>query len=167
MRALRGLGDIYEQGGHRRRAISCYTALLATQPENLEIAIKYSNLLPIPELTVGLEAVYRARPAANAKPQHHMAYLNHAVVYKEWAERTRAGLMPYHATRMNELFFKYAAADRDEYKKIAERVLEEKPNDKSSVAAMACTLFSLGRRIEAEPFFKRMALEPKMQLQRR
>ncbi len=157
VRALRGLGDIYEKATARRFAIKCYTKILAIQPDNLEIAIRYSNLLSIPELTVGLEAVIRARPADNAKPQRLFAYLNHTATYKEWAERTRAGLMPYHATKMDELFFTYGAAERDEYMRVAERVLQANAEDKGAIAAMACTLFSLGRRVESEIYFEKLS----------
>jgi hypothetical protein len=125
--------------------------------KGLDNAIKYSNLLSIPELTTGLEALERARPAPGAKRQYSLGYLNHAVVYKEWAERARRGLMPYHATRMGELFFNFAASDRDEYERIADEVLATKPNDKASITAKACALFSRGRHVEAESYFKQIA----------
>jgi tetratricopeptide (TPR) repeat protein len=157
LRALRGLGEIYEISGFRRRAIDYYKAFLTQQPDGLQIAIKYSNLLSIPELTTGLQALERARPAPGANSQFHLLYLSHAVVYKEWAERARRHLMPYHATRMDELFFTFAASDRDEYGRIADNVLATKPHDRASLAAKASTLFSLGRRVEAEAYFKKMA----------
>jgi len=158
IRALQGLGEIYEQAGYRRLAIKSYQALLALKPEALDVAIKYSNLLPIPELTNGMDALLRARPGPEAKIQQRMGYLSHTVVYKEWAERARRGLMPYHATQLDEMFFTFSAADRDEYERLAGEVLVVKPNDKSATSAMACTLFSRGKRVESEPFFHRIGI---------
>lgn len=157
-RALQGLGEIYEQAGYRRLAIKSYQALLALKPDALDVAIKYSNLLPIPELTNGMDALLRAKPAADAKVQFRMGYFSHTVVYKEWAERARRGQMPYHATRLDEMFFTYAAAERDEYQRLAGEVLAQKPNDKAATSAMACTLFSRGQRAECEPFFRQVGV---------
>jgi tetratricopeptide (TPR) repeat protein len=156
LRALNGLGDIYDVAGYRRRAKEFYKQYLANHPDGLDVAIKYSNLLSIGELTTGLEALERAKPAVTAKAKLRLGYLNHTVVYKEWAERARRSLMPYHATRMDELFFNYAANDRDEYERLADEVLLSKPNDKQATVAKAHALLSRNRRLEAEPFFKKI-----------
>lgn len=156
-RALLGLGEIYEQAGYRRLAIKAYRSLLDIQPKNLAVAIKYSNLLPIPELTEGWARVEAARPTPDASAQTHLTYYNHAVVYKEWAERARRNLMPYHATRLDEMFFSYAAAERDVYEATADRVLGIDAANKAALTAKAIALFSRGRRTDAEPYFFEVA----------
>lgn len=159
LRALVGLGELYENAGYNRQAVACYKTYLKRQPTNLTVAIKYSNLLTIPELVEGLAAVERAKPVPGSKPKHLLGYYSHAVIYKEWAERARHSLMPYHATSMDELFFKYGAEDRDEYEAIADRVLKDNPSDKWAVTSKASALFSRLKRLEAEPYYKLIAEE--------
>ena len=156
-RALAGLGEIYELADYRNHAVSCYKALLKLQPSNLAIAIRFSNLCRIPDLPEGMAAVERARPPPTSKPLHQLSYLSHAVFYKEWTERAKRGLMPYHVTRMDELFFHYAAADLNEYEAIADRLLAENPDMRAGISSKADSLFTKRRRHEAEPFYHRVA----------
>jgi tetratricopeptide (TPR) repeat protein len=156
-RALIGMGEIYDSSGYRQQAVNFYRALLKIEPHNLAIAIKYSNLLRQPDLPLGMAALEAAQPPRDGKVMQRMAYLSHAVFYKEWAERAKRGLMPYHVTSIDELFFKYAADDRDEYGDLADILLKKDPNGRYGISAKADVLFTTRRRHEAEPYFVKMA----------
>lgn len=155
-RALMGLGDIYETNSYRQLALQCYETALTVKPDNLALAIKTSNLYAIPDLPRGLTLLEKVRPGANAPLKQKLAYLSHLVTYKEWAVRVRYDLMPYHVTRLDEQFFKYAAPDRDEYEALADQILIAEPSNKAGISAKASCLFSRGKRHEAEPFYRRL-----------
>lgn len=157
MRALTGMGEIYEQSGRRAEAIDCYRAALELDPGNTQLAITYSGLLPSSELAQGLAALTRAAPPSGAALKTRLSYLNHFAMYKEWAERAARGLMPYHATALDDAFFHFAAPERDEYGAVAEQILAQDPADLDALGAKAAVLLSRGERLASEPVFAQLA----------
>jgi predicted O-linked N-acetylglucosamine transferase (SPINDLY family) len=156
-RALIGLGEIQETAGDRKGAIELYRAALVREPTNLPLAVRYARILPIAQLGQGLAALVAAQPPAQAGLPTQLAYLNQLAPYREWAERAKNGQMPYHATSLSELYFKYAEVARDDYERVADAVLSQNPQSEDAIGAKAVCLMSRGRRADAEILFARMA----------
>jgi tetratricopeptide (TPR) repeat protein len=153
-RSLVGVADIYEQAGYIQLAAETYGAAADANPKSIDAAIKYSRLLPIPDLPKGLLALDRAKPPSDAPTKARLGFLEHYVTYKEWAERVRHGMMPYHVTSLDEAFFKFAARELDEFADVVAKFEKEYPDKKGILISKASNFFCRGRRLEAENYYK-------------
>jgi tetratricopeptide (TPR) repeat protein len=157
LRALTGIGEVYEQADYRNLAIEAYGRVMALDPTNAVVAVKYFGLLPIPDLPAGLAVLDRAKPSPDAKVKVRMNFLHQYVVFREWADRARNGQMPHHSASIDDSFFRYAAADRDEFERLADSVLAENKDDRGGISMKSLCVFSRGDRLGAEPYFAMQA----------
>jgi predicted O-linked N-acetylglucosamine transferase (SPINDLY family) len=157
VRALIGLGEIQESIGDRNGAVELYRTALVSEPTNLPLALRYSRLLPIEKLGLGLAALIAARPSPKVALPAQLAYLNQLAPYLEWAERAKNGQMPYHAASLGELYFQYADKVRDDYERVADAILSQDADNEDAIGAKAVCLMSRGRRSDAASYFSRMA----------
>ena len=157
VRALLGMGEIYEQSGYTEHAIASYRKALDQDEKNVEAAVKFSRLLPIPRLPEGLAALDKARPSKDVHDKQRLGFLDHYVAYKEWAERVRHNQLPYHSVSLNEAFFHYASAEHQEFESIADRLLKQTPDYKAAILTKASCLFTRDKRLEAQPYYEKVA----------
>jgi len=157
LRALAGLAEVYEATGQRSLAISHYESALAVDPNNGGLAIKYVALLPAHRLPQGLAALEKAAPKQDAPLKTRLNFLNQHVLYKEWGDRILHGLNAYHANSFEESHFQFASSLRDSYHAIADQILAQNSNDLDAIGAKAVSLLSLGRPLESEIFFQKIA----------
>lgn len=157
-RSLYAMGEIYEEANERERAIACYERILDVVPGgDVSTAIKLSYLLTGPDLQRGMAALEKSRPAKDRGLKHQVTFLNHYVIYKEWAERYKHGQLVGHVSSLSESFFTYAAKERDELERAVDEFLKEEPHNKNANGIKAACLLSKGKRIEAEQFYRKAA----------
>jgi len=156
-RSLTGLGQIAVKDGDIDLAIEYFGRALYDDPTNSNLAIEWSKLLPIGDLSKGLSALNFAKPGKSSAIREQIAYLAHLIPYSEQANRAQTGKMPYHQDCIDNPIFQFEVRQVTDYLKLAEEVLSQTPNDKTALTAKAMALFCLGKRQDAGPVFAILA----------
>lgn len=155
--ALMKLGTFTEAMENKPGARDCYRRALEAQPGDLQATSKYTSLIfdKDPELSVQLweEALSRAGDSIDRKT----AAYDQLVCHKEWWERIKRGEMPYHAARLSDLFFTYAANEVQAWDALNQQRLAMHPGNPSLLAAAGLSRFCLRDRHGAEPLFRAAA----------
>ncbi len=145
------LAGIKDKSGDKPGARECYRAAMEGSPDDIVAAIKFTgaNWTKDPEGAVAI--MERLLNTVGAKDLEKRAQiLETLVLQKEWWERMRRGLMPYHATDVSELFYKYALDLAKDYEQTNIKRLNG-PNPKMARQALGYARFVLGDRLGAEP----------------
>jgi len=149
--ALMKLGAIREAIGDKPGARDCYGRALGARPRDFHATAKYTAFLK-PEAAVPLWEDVLAGAGDNLELK--AAALEQLVCSKEWWERIRRGEMPYHASRLDELFFNYAQGYVKEWDDTNQARLAKKPGDPAVLIAAGLSRFSLKDRHGAERLFR-------------
>jgi pseudaminic acid cytidylyltransferase len=153
---LTKLGALKELMGDKPGARDCYQAALAARPGDFHATSKYTALSfeKDPETAVRLleDALANAGENLNRKA----AILNQLLSKKEWWERIQRGEMPYHASRVDELFFKYAQPYALELGATHQARLDANPTNTSIIYDLGLAKFFLNQRHDAERLFERV-----------
>jgi len=144
------LGEIYEQIGNRRAARDYYRQATEAAPKDVTIATKYAiaSWADDPAETAAVLDRHLARDDIDASSRAKI--IMGLIIYKEFYERIKRGLMPYHATSLDELFFTYAAKEFEEFFKYSVEEAEKNPADFGPQVRKFLSLFCSRRRIEAQ-----------------
>ena len=144
------LGEIKEQGGDRKRASEFYRQAKKADEKDLSAAIKYAiaSWDDDPAETAAVLDQHLKRSALDSNER--IKILISLIIYKEFNERIKRGLMPYHATSLDELFFTYTAAEFAELKKLCLESAENNPTDPGLQIKKFLALFCSNDRIGAQ-----------------
>ncbi|MBL8630564.1 MAG: tetratricopeptide repeat protein [Rhodospirillaceae bacterium] len=151
--SLLGAAEIYEQTGRRTLAIDHYEKALARTPHDLNLFRRFSKLLPFSQSPRVLAALERARPADNAPLGLRLEYEATLITWKEAAARASRGL-PSSARSLDDLFFNFAAQERDKYEAMIDGLLLENQGNVHAATAKATCLMARGKRKESEKYFQ-------------
>lgn len=154
--ALLGLAEVYEEKGERTRAVEFFRKAWDAQPEDIEVAIRYASLAAEdnPDEPGRVIATLLAVPGlSNAK---RLRVLGALLMFEEFGERMKRGLMPYHAMALDEMFFKFAAAGFAAYRDAAFAAIQEQPNDGNNLIAAMLAHFCVREYPQAEAMLKRL-----------
>jgi len=123
------LGEISERGGDRRSARTYYKQAMLSDEADLAVSTKYaiSSWDDDPAETAAILDKHLAR--ADLDDIGRLKIILNLIIYKEFHERIKRGLMPYHATKLEELFFTYAEVEFSEFRKLSRQVAETDPTN--------------------------------------
>jgi len=154
--ALAGMADLYERAGYRSRAIEHYNLLFSRHPMGDYAAfMQYTKLFSYDRSSEVLATLSRMLPNSPDAP-FHLAFHMEYVSWRENAARAARGLPPTVASP-DELFFTFAAAERDNVEALVDAALASQPLAVFHHHAKALCLVARGERKQAEALFRRVA----------
>jgi len=155
--ALQGIASILESSGDISAAKKYYRKAVKVDPENVAATIKYCDLAwrddhdSVVRLQEGLYERVRTIP------HKAIQILQSLVVYKEWVERIKRGLLPYHATSLDQLFFKYGLSYLQDIDRQSTILLDNDPQNVMALTAKATASFCLGDAAVAQEHYEKAA----------
>lgn len=153
--ALMALGDLRSRNGDRSGARENYRQASAANPQDVDAALKHAEHLwdEDPESAVAITL----GTLANTGNLQVRARILQAVLWQvEFIERIRRGQMPYHAARLDELFFTYAADHLRDFESTY-AALSSASADPAAKLGLGLARFCLGDRHGAEVLFNAAA----------
>lgn len=153
------LAAIKDRMGDKPGARECYRRALEGSPNDVQAAIKYTNANWANDPEGGVAIMERLLAAVGDDLVARARVLETLIPQKEWWERMRRGLMPYHATHVDELFYKYAADYVKDYEATNTKMLVGK-HAANANHALGYARFVQGDRIGAEPLLRSGPGEP-------
>ncbi len=144
------LGEISDQRGDRKSAREYYRQATVADETDLNAATKYAiaSWADDPAETAAVLDKHLARTDLDAGGRAKI--LLGLIIYKEFHERIKRGLMPYHATDLEELFFTYTQREFTELKKLCLEDAEQNPTSPSAQIKKFMALFCSGDRVGAQ-----------------
>lgn len=144
------LGEIGDQNGDRKGAREYYRQATEADNTDLNAAIKYAiaSWADDPAETVAVLDRHLARPELESEGRAKI--LLGLIIYKEFHERIKRGLMPYHATDLKELFFNYTKSEFAELRKLCLEEANKNPSSASAQIKKFMALFCSGDRVGAQ-----------------
>lgn len=151
--ALMKFGALKEAMQDKPGARDCYRRALEARPRDYNATSKYTGLIfdKEPELSVHLWQEVLAGAGDNLDLRS--AALDQLVCHKEWWERIKRGEMPYHAARLSDLFFTYAAEEVKEWDAVNQQRLAANPSHPHLLATAGLSRFCLRDRHGAQRLF--------------
>jgi tetratricopeptide (TPR) repeat protein len=149
---LAGLADLYERAGYRSLAIETYERCLGVKFA-IENYHQYSKLLPYRQSPRLYQTLLKAGPQTQVSSGRRILYAVELAIQKERNERFARGL-PQTATSLDELFFKFAVAERDAAEQCVDQILAQEPTLEVAQFIKASSLVMRGRAREAEAYFR-------------
>jgi tetratricopeptide (TPR) repeat protein len=101
------LGALKDKFGDKPGARECYRLAYESNPDDIETTSKYTNALWAKDPETALSYSERLVAMHKDSPEHRIGALGLVICQKEWYERIKRGLMPYHCSRVDELFFNF------------------------------------------------------------
>jgi Tfp pilus assembly protein PilF len=154
--SLGALGSLAEQRGDPAGARDLYKRAWEAKPSDSNWGIKYAIAAfnDAPAETAAAMDTMLGRAASDAEK---LQILTSLLLYKEFYERIRRGLMPYHATSLDELFFKYTASDFALFRELAFKAADANPNSVQALVNKFLACFCAGDRRAAQQCLERLA----------
>lgn len=153
---LAKLAELADQEGDRKEAREWYKKLWDADPTNISAGTAYAikSFEDDPEETSRAfdKLMERARKDEAAQIKILLALLP----YREFHERMKRGLMPYHATSMDELFFKFAHEDFARFRKLVFEQVRQAPDDPRLINREFLAYFCAGELKQAEEVLLRL-----------
>lgn len=147
------LAAIKDRAGDKPGARECYRMAMEGSPKDVQAAVKYSNANWAKDPEGGVAIMERLLAGVGDDLAARAQILETLIPQKEWWERIRRGLMPYHATDVGELFYKYAATHVKDYEETNTKRLNG-PDATNARLALGYARFIRGDRIGAEPLLR-------------
>ncbi|MGE4064688.1 MAG: tetratricopeptide repeat protein [Rhodospirillaceae bacterium] len=147
-----GLGGVKERLGDKPGARAAYQKAVDLKPASFEPLKKYTDLIWNEEPGEAVALIGKFLEGVGDIDTRAKILLTYVSQVEQW-ERIRAGLMPYHCTRMDELFFHYAAPVLDELEAAQRTRLAADPNSVSATNGLATARFCRDDRHTAEKLF--------------
>jgi len=155
--ALQGIASILEATGDISAAKIYYRKAVKADPENVAATIKYSDLSWRDDYDAVVQLQEGLYQRVRTKPHKAIQILQSLVVYKEWAERIKRGLLPYHATSLDQLFFKYAFSYLQDIDRQSTIILDSDPQNVAALTSKATASFCLGDAAAAQTHYEKAA----------
>jgi len=146
---LMKLGALKDRLGDKPGARECYRLAYESNPDDIETTSKYTNALWAKDPEKALSYSERLVTVHKNSLEHRIGALNLVICQKEWYERIKRGLMPYHCSRVDELFFNFAEDYVKQLETAYRELLSAKTNP-SVLIGLAMTRFALKDRHGAE-----------------
>ena len=144
------LGEVRDQTGDRHGARELYRQAMMSDETDVSVATKYAiaSWADDPAETVAVLDRHLARRDLDA--QGRIKILLGLIIYKEFYERIKRGLMPYHATGLEELFFTYTESEFSKFRNLTLEQAEKNPTDLTAQMRKFLALFCSGDRPGAQ-----------------
>lgn len=155
-RAAMRLAAIKERMGDKPGARECYRMALEGSPNDVTAAVKFTNANWEKDPEGGVAIMERLLAAVGDDLAKRSHVLETLILQKEWWERMRRKLMPYHATDVSELFYKHASHYVKDYEQTNLKRLNG-PDDAVARLSLGYARFIQGDRHGAEPLFRERA----------
>ena len=146
-------GQLLESTGRKTEAADAYHTALAKAPDNTTAALKLGWIVWRIEPRRAIELLERCLTAVGTNHANRIKVLGTLVLFKEWQARLDAGLPPYHATTMNELFFHSAGGMLTELLNACDSLLAQHPDDPWARMNRGLALFAQEKREDAQACF--------------
>lgn len=148
--SLLQLGEINERLGDRQGAREFYRLAMDTDKNDLAVATKYAiaSWADDPAETAAVLDRHLAR--TDIDDSGRLKILGGLIIYKEFHERIKRGLMPYHATGLEELFFTYTEKEFSEFCKLSDEAANKDPANLTSQSMKFLAQFCSGDRPSAQ-----------------
>ncbi len=126
--SLMELGKLCKDHGDRRGAREYYRRAYQIDDKDIAIAIRYAveSWEDDPAETAAILDIQLAR--TDLDDRNRLKLLQDLIIFKEFHERIKRGLMPYHATSLEELFFTYAEKEFAEFCQLSTKTIEKSPD---------------------------------------
>ncbi len=111
------LGQQFESTNDRRRACDAYLAAWTMEPRNIAVGIAHARTKFEDDPRECVR--FMGRLLDGASDADKLQIYGSLLFYKEFSARIDRGLMPYHATSLDEMFFRYCREDFQEYYRLA------------------------------------------------
>lgn len=151
--AAMGLASVKERLGDKPGARECYRIAMEGTPNDIAAAVKFTNANWVKDPAGGVAIMERLLSTAGEDWGRRAQILETLILQKEWWERMRRGLMPYHATDIGELFYKYAADYVKDYEQTSLKRLNG-PDAATARLSLGYARFVQGDRLGAEPLLR-------------
>ncbi len=152
--ALIQLGAVKETMGDKPGACDCYRLALEARPGDVHATHKYASIVFEKKPEEAVRVWQAVAAAAGENLDVRASALEQLICYKEWSERIKRGEMPYHAARLDELFFNYALPELEELDALNRKRLEAAPTIPAVQISAAMSRFCLKDRHGAERLFR-------------
>jgi Tfp pilus assembly protein PilF len=123
------LGAIADRKPDRPTARDCYRRAAEADPADLSSLLRYAILSWDDNPTETVAILDRVLKDPKSTDDIRTKVLTGLLLYKEFHERRQRGLMPYHATSLDELFFTFCAEEFALLRTLVLRDAAARPND--------------------------------------
>ena len=139
--SLRRLGELAQRKGDRAAARNYYRQARNADPDDVGASVKYAiaSWEDDPAETAAVLDQGLVRFAND--DLRRASLLSGLLIYKEFHERLKRGLMPYHATSLDELFFTFTAPAFADYCKLMLDAAEKHPKNAGALIGKFIALF--------------------------
>jgi tetratricopeptide (TPR) repeat protein len=126
--SLKRMGDLCDRKGDRRGARAFLKRAYAADPADTATAMSYavSSFADDPAETAAIMDKLVAQAGSDSG---RLKVYSQLLFYKEFHERKKRGLMPFHGTSLDELFFTYCAKDFADYCDLSFKLAAQNPTD--------------------------------------
>ncbi|MGE4062690.1 MAG: tetratricopeptide repeat protein [Rhodospirillaceae bacterium] len=152
--ALMKLGGVKDRLGDKPGARECYRLAYEANPDDIMITHKYTNAIWAKDPEKALRLTERLLEVYKDDVQNLSAVLTHVICQKEWYERIKRGLMPYHCSRVDELFFDHARDYVKQLEATSSQLVAAYPESESLRLMLATARFALKDRHGAEAIIR-------------
>jgi tetratricopeptide (TPR) repeat protein len=147
------LGDLRDRLGDKPGARDSYRIAFEAQSTDIAAGIKYAKAVWPKEPAKTVTILEGLLGIAGTNLRIRCAVLEALILHKEWWERIKRGLAPYHATRVDELFYTHALPYVEDYAATCAALAEANPADAGAKIALGVAKFCLRDRAGAEEMF--------------
>lgn len=156
--SLMRLAELSNQKGDRRLACKWFKNAWDADPTMIEAGIGYAIAVFEDKPAETVAALDKMLAATKDDPRKRADVLLRLLPYNEFYERMKRGLMPYHATSLDELFFTFTRERFEEFRDLAFQAADKAPEDLTAALQKFIALFCSRDRLHAEqqfiPFLK-------------
>jgi hypothetical protein len=138
---LKRFAEFHERSGNSDTAAAYFKKAWDLDPKNIETAIAYAMAIQGSNPAETSATLDRLLADYAHDDEMRIKILSNLLIFKEFHEREKRGLMPHHATSISELFFTYCAADFALFRDLALKAASERPNDMHAVLTKFVALF--------------------------
>jgi len=160
--ALMKAAAVHQKFGDEAAAREHYRRAMEARPKDVDATLSYAGMLwdSDPESCVRLAE--ELLPDLKDDLRNRSRVLVHVAPHKEWFERIKRKQEPFHASRLDELFFTYARHHIEDIAATNEAYLAANPPTRDALIGLGIAKFCLGDRQAAEGHFRGAATKGHM-----
>ena len=143
--ALQAAAEFYSRHKASREAAKYWKRYIDANPADYGGILKYADLIwgDAPDEAISL--LERTLEQNADGDLQSLKILEKMIVLKEWHARRQAGLAPYHGKSVDDLHFRFAAADVARFAEIAARAVAATPEHTTARTKQCIALLATGR----------------------
>lgn len=149
-------GNLLQISGQIDNAEDAYRSALRSDPSHHVATISLAKLLwpSKPKETLAVLDTALAEPKTDMVARVQLLFTQ--IVFKEWAARLAHGLMPYHATSLEEVFFHHAQSTLKELTETSGALVRQNPENAWARMTHALARFASGDYLGAQGNFSNL-----------